>query len=36
MNKSGANNAAMDEINARSETPITVRQVKYLNNIVGQ
>jgi transposase-like protein len=36
MDKSGANNAAMDEINARSEIPIIVRQVKYLNNIVEQ
>ena len=36
MDKSGANKAAMDEINARGEIPITVRQVKYLNNIVEQ
>ena len=36
MNKSGANKAAMDEINARSETRIIVRQIKYLNNIVEQ
>jgi len=36
MDKSGANKAAIDEINARSETPIIVRQVKYLNNIVEQ
>ena len=36
MDKSGANKAAMDEINARGETPIIVRQVKYLNNIVEQ
>ncbi len=34
MAKSGANKAAMDEINARGETPVIVRQVKYLNNIV--
>jgi putative transposase len=33
---SGANQAAMDEINGRGETPIIVRQVKYLNNIVEQ
>lgn len=33
---SGANKAAMDEINARGEMPIIVRQVKYLNNIVEQ
>ena len=34
MDKSGANKAAMDKINARGETPVIVRQVKYLNNIV--
>jgi len=34
--KSGANKAAMDEINGRGKTPIIVRQVKYLNNIVEQ
>ena len=36
MDKSGANKAAMDEINARGDAPIIVRQVKYLNNIVEQ
>lgn len=36
MDKSGANKAAMDEINGRGETPVIVRQVKYLNNIVEQ
>ena len=36
MDKSGANKAAMDEINAGRQTPILVRQVKYLNNIVEQ
>ncbi len=36
MDKSGANKAAIDEINARRETPFVVRQVKYLNNIVEQ
>ena len=36
IDKSGANKAAMNEINARGETPINVRQVKYLNNIVEQ
>ena len=36
MDKSGANKAAMDEIKARGETPVIVRQVKYLNNIVEQ
>ncbi len=36
MDKSGANKAAIDEINAGGEPPIIVRQVKYLNNIVEQ
>ena len=36
IDKNGANKAAMDEINARGETPVIVRQVKYLNNIVEQ
>jgi len=36
MDKGGANTAAMDEINARGEMLIIVRQVKYLNNIVEQ
>ena len=36
MDQSGANKAAMDEINASGETPIIVRQVKYLNNIARQ
>jgi len=36
LGKSGANKAAIDEINASIETPIIVRQVKYLNNIVEQ
>jgi transposase-like protein len=31
MDKSGANKAAIDEINDGNETPIIVRQVKYLN-----
>lgn len=34
MDKSGANKAATDEINADRAVPILVRQVKYLNNIV--
>ncbi|MGF7133139.1 putative transposase [Paraburkholderia sp. EB58] len=34
--KSGANLAALQAINAERETPIKVRQVKYLNNIVEQ
>ena len=36
MDKSGANKAAMEEINARGETLIIVRQIKFLNNIVEQ
>ena len=36
MDKSGANKAAIDAINAGRNVPILVRQVKYLNNIVEQ
>ena len=36
IGKSGANKAAMDGINASRVTPIVIRQVKYLNNIVEQ
>jgi len=36
MDKSGANKAAIDAINAGRGVPILVRQVKYLNNIVEQ
>ena len=36
MDKSGANKAAMDALNAGRDVPILVRQVKYLNNIVEQ
>ena len=36
MDKSGANKAAIDEINASVETSVIVRQVKYFNNIVEQ
>ena len=36
MDKSGANKAAIDAINADRSTPIVVRQIKYLNNIVEQ
>jgi putative transposase len=36
MDKSGANRAAMDAINAGRAVSILVRQVKYLNNIVEQ
>src|ERR1035437_6707471 len=36
LDKSGANKAAMDAINAGSGISIIVRQVKYLNNLVEQ
>ena len=36
IDKSGANKAAIDEINANREMSMVVRQVKYLNNIVEQ
>ena len=36
MDKSGANKAAIDDINDGLENSIVVRQVKYLNNIVEQ
>lgn len=36
MDKSGANKAAIDSINDGRATPILVREVKYLNNIVEQ
>jgi transposase-like protein len=36
MDKSGANKAAIDELNADRAALINVRQVKYLNNIVEQ
>jgi transposase-like protein len=36
MDKSGANKAAIDAINAGRDKPILVRRVKYLNNIVEQ
>jgi putative transposase len=36
MDKSGANLAALQAINADRETPIKVRHVKYLNNIIEQ
>jgi transposase-like protein len=35
MDKSGSNKAAIDEINAGRGARIMVRQVKYLNDIVG-
>lgn len=34
MDKSGANKAAIDAINAGRDVAILVRQVKYLNNVV--
>jgi putative transposase len=36
IDKRGANNAAIDAINASRDVPILVRQVKYLNNIIEQ
>ena len=36
VDKSGVNKAAIDEIDANRAVLITVRQVKYLNNIVEQ
>ena len=36
VDKSGANKAAMEEINDRGERPIIVRHVKCLNSIVAQ
>ena len=36
MDKSGANKAAMDKINESLPSPVLVRQIKYLNNIVEQ
>lgn len=36
MDKSGANKAAIDAVDAGRDVPIVVRQVKYLNNIVEQ
>src|ERR1700741_4559010 len=34
IDKSGANLAALDALNAERETPIKIRQNKYLNNVV--
>ena len=34
IDKSGANMAALEAINAARETPIKIRQTKYLNNII--
>jgi putative transposase len=36
IDKSGSNLAAFHAVNAQRETPIKVRQVKYLNNLVEQ
>ena len=36
IDRSGANLAALDDINSRREQQIRIRQVKYLNNIVEQ
>jgi putative transposase len=36
MDKSGANQAALDQLNTEREIPIEIRQVKYLNNIGEQ
>ncbi|MGF6734707.1 transposase-like protein [Paraburkholderia youngii] len=36
IDKSGANLAALEAINAGRETPIRIRQSKYLNNIIEQ
>ena len=36
MDKSGANKAAIDAVNAGRAVSILVRQVNYLNNIVEQ
>jgi transposase-like protein len=36
IDKSGANLAALHAVNAKRDTPIKVRQVKYLNNVVEQ
>jgi putative transposase len=36
VDKSGSNLAALQAVNAERETPIRIRQCKYLNNIVEQ
>ena len=36
MDKSGANQAALEQLNKECEIPVTIRQIKYLNNIVEQ
>jgi putative transposase len=36
MDKSGANQAGLEQLNKERDVPITIRQVKYLNNIVEE
>lgn len=36
MDKSGANRAALEQLNQGRNVPVTVRQAKYLNNIVEE
>jgi putative transposase len=36
IDKSGANLAALEALNAERDTPIKIRQNKYLNNIIDQ
>ncbi|MFL9937634.1 DDE-type integrase/transposase/recombinase, partial [Paraburkholderia sp. RL18-103-BIB-C] len=36
IDKSGANLAALEAINAERKTPIRIRQNKYLNNLIEQ
>jgi putative transposase len=36
IDKSGANTAALESLNAETEADIEIRQIKYLNNIVEQ
>jgi transposase-like protein len=36
IDKSGANRAALEAVNADRETPIRIRQIKYLNSVVEQ
>ena len=36
MDKSGANQSALEQLNKERQVPIEIRQVKYLNNIVEQ
>ncbi|OXC77958.1 Mobile element protein [Caballeronia sordidicola] len=36
IDKSGSNLAALQAVNAARETPIMIRQLKYLNNVVEQ